>query len=406
MDVKEIKDALSEVTKTIEGKVDERIKAQADKDAATVKALGEEIAELKSQKDAQQKHLDELTAKQSEIKISGQKFADLVLDGLKAANIGSIKNNRSGSASFDVKAAATMTSANYSGGNVGLTSWDNEFARVVRRSPFLRQIVRTRPIGTQGISWAEQANPDPGAAGMTAEGAAKTQTDFDMVERREVSRKITDFIKVSKEALDDISYLASEINQELVELIELKLDEQILSGDNTGQNLKGILTYAPAFSVAGTSLATAGGGVDQANNFDVLRAAAWQIANSGKGKFLPNYILLNPIDAAKMDMTKLTDGQYVIPPFVSAGGQTVYGLRVIENVGVTAGDFLVGDFSKSVLGIREEITINIGYENDDFTKNLVTILGEMRAFHYIKTNHNTAFVKGTFSTAKAAMETA
>lgn len=403
MDVKEIKDALSEVKTSIEANVKEMVQAKADKDAEAVKALTAQIDELKAQKDAQQKHLDELTAKQSAIQISGKGFADMVLDNLKSANIGSLKANRSGSVNFDVKAAATMTSSNYSGGNVGLTAWDSDFARVVRRAPFLRQIVSVRPIGAQGISWAEQANPDPGAAGMTAEGAAKTMTDFDMVERREVARKITAYTKVSKEALDDIAYLAAEINKELVELIELKLDEQILTGDNTGQNLKGIVTYAPAFSVAGSALAL---GVDQANNFDVIRAAAWQIANSGKGKFLPNYVLVNPVDAARMDMTKLTDGQYVIPPFVSAGGQTIYGLRVIENVGVTAGDFVVGDFGKSVLGIREEISINIGYENDDFTKNLVTILGEMRAFHYIKTNHNAAFVKGTFSTARAALETA
>jgi hypothetical protein len=37
---------------------------------------------------------------------------------------------------------------------------------------------------------------------------------------------------------------------------------------------------------------------------------------------------------------------------------------------------------------------------------LVTILAEMRAVHYIKSNHTAAFVKGTFSTAKTALETA
>lgn len=320
----------------------------------------------------------------------------------KAQDIASLKSNRSGSVSMDVKAAATMTSANYSGGTVGLTSFDSEFTRVVRRAPFLRQIVSVRPIGTQGISWAEQANPDPGAAGMTAEGAAKTQTDFDIVERREVARKITAYTKASKEALDDIAYLAAQINQELVELVELKLDEQILSGDNTGQNLKGILQYASAFSVAGSALAL---GVDQANNFDVIRAAAWQIANTGKGKFQPNYVLVNPVDAALMDMTKNTQGSYVIPPFVSAGGQTIYGLQVIENVGVTAGEFVVGDFRKATLGIREGITLNVGYENDDFTKNLVTILAEMRAFHYVRTNDAGSFVSGSFASAKAALET-
>lgn len=384
----------------------ERSQKNYDDIKADFKAQEEKIRELDNTQKELLKSNGRLSLLGGE---SSKSFQEQVLDNMKkfGSDLSRMKENKSMAVGFNVlfntKAAGTMTSGNYSGGNVGLSSWDSDFARVVRRNPFLRQIISTRPMNNQGIAWAEQANADPGEAGMTAEGAAKTQTDFDVVERRETAKKITSYIKVSKEALDDVSYLASEINQELVELIELKLDEQILSGDNLGQNLKGILTYTPSFSVAATVLAN---GVDEANNFDVLRAAAWQIANSGKGKFQPNYALVNPIDAALMDLTKASDGHYVMPPFVSAGGQTIYGLKIIENVGVTAGDFLVGDFRKSILGIREDINIQVGYENDDFTKNLVTILGEMRAFHYIKTNHVNAFVKGTFSTAKTAMETA
>jgi hypothetical protein len=68
---------------------------------------------------------------------------------------------------------------------------------------------------------------------------------------------------------------------------------------------------------------------------------------------------------------------------------------VIENIGVTANTMVVGDFTKSNLRLREDAMISIGYENDDFTKNLVTILGEIRAVHYIKTNHLKAFVNVT-----------
>jgi hypothetical protein len=34
----------------------------------------------------------------------------------------------------------------------------------------------------------------------------------------------------------------------------------------------------------------------------------------------------------------------------------------------------------------------------------VTILGEVRAAHYIKTNHINAFVQGSFATAKALLD--
>jgi hypothetical protein len=78
-------------------------------------------------------------------------------------------------------------------------------------------------------------------------------------------------------------------------------------------------------------------------------------------------------------------------------------MRVVANSGVAVGDFLVGDFKKDILAIREGINIQIGYENDDFTKNLVTILGELRAVNYIKANHVNAFTKGTFATVITAI---
>ncbi len=47
--------------------------------------------------------------------------------------------------------------------------------------------------------------------------------------------------------------------------------------------------------------------------------------------------------------------------------------------------------------------MKVGYENDDFTKNLMTILVEARTVHYIKNNHLNAFVQGDFATAIAAI---
>lgn len=300
---------------------------------------------------------------------------------------------------FNTKAAATMTLGNYSGGTVGLSDWDPIFTRVVRRQPFLRQIVNVRPVSTKYVAWAEQATPD-GGAGATAEGAAKTQADFDIVERNKIVEKITSYIKVSKEALDDIPFLNSEINTELVELLSLKLDADLLSGNGTTPNLKGILSYATTYDPTGSVFQDA---VEQANQFDVIRAVVAQLANNS---YQANYVLINPLDAGLMDMIKVgaSDGRYVLPPFYSANGQVIAGLNVITNPGVTAGDFLIGDFTKSNLAMREEINIQVGYENDDFTKNLVTILGELRATHYIKTNHAGAFYKGTFATVAGELE--
>jgi hypothetical protein len=61
------------------------------------------------------------------------------------------------------------------------------------------------------------------------------------------------------------------------------------------------------------------------------------------------------------------------------------------------------DSTKGNLRIKEDVTIDIGYENDDFTKNLVTVLAEARLVQRVKSNHYGAFVYGDFSDAITAL---
>ena len=304
-----------------------------------------------------------------------------------------LKKSSGNNVNLDVKAATSITLGSYAGTAL-TTEVDRSIVGPQTNMPFFRDIVNVAPIRGNKVTWINKSAVSNGA-GMTAEGATKTQISWTYSEDSADVKKITAYVKVSKEALDDLDFLRSEINTDLRQEIELKLDEQIAEGSGVGQNLKGILTYAPTFAVAGTSLAAA---VDGANRLDVLRSS---VALIRKAKFRANYIAINPVDAALMDMEKGDDNHYILPPFVTADGTRVAGTTVIESFSIDEGSFLVGDFTKSNLRIREEININLGYENDDFTKNMVTILAEMRAVHYIKLHHVPAFVKGTFAAAIA-----
>jgi len=397
-----------EVVSRIEAKINEKAAGFVSKDELTaiksdiaaVKELAEKsdltevkttIAKIEGMVEGLKEQKPETT---SVVKTLGEAISNAYEKSIDA-----IKGLGSGqTVSLDVKAAGTMTiTDNYSGGTVGLSSLEPGLTRVQRRRAFLRQLINVAGTISRYVVWIEQANPDPGAAGMTAEGAAKTQTDFDLVERSSEVKKISAYIKVSKEMLADIAFMRGEINNELMELVQLKLDEQILLGDGTGNNLAGIDANAVAFSAgsfAGTILA--------ANNTDVLRVAIAQIAGAN---FEANYIVLNPADAAALELTKTTTGEYTYPVNMMYGApKTIYGVPVIENNLVPAGEFYVGDFSKSNLRVREDMNIQVGYVNDDFTKNLITILCEARAAHFVKVNHYDAFVKGDFATAKAALE--
>lgn len=405
----EVKEVLEKGLADIKSKFDET-KNELKSELATqleneIKSLEGKFEEVKnaslSKEEAQkmQEHLDKLDVKMQNV--GGKAKAELksifaqVEEKTNDANflkaVSELKNNRGAAANFEVKAVGTMLTSNYTGSYL-TTTVDTNISGAPKKRPLFRDIVNTFAVSGNKVVWVNKVAGE-GGAGMTAEGAAKSQLDFDFVEESANVKKITAYVKVSKEALDDMNFLRNEINSELVEAISLKLDEQVGAGDGLGQNLKGILAYAPTFGVAGTDFAA---GVDNANRLDVIRTAIALIANE---RFMANYVVVNPLDAALMDLEKGTDGHYILPPFITADGTSVSGVRVIESQSIDAGEFLVGDFSKSNLGVKEEININLGYENDDFTKNLVTILAEMRAVHYIKDHQKKAFVQGDFTTA-------
>ena len=333
------------------------------------------------------------TEKKNVFKSMGEAIADAFETSIE--KITEVKEN-GGLINLDVKAVGTMTiTNNYSGGTVALSQLEAGVARIARRMPFLRQLVNTAGTTSKYITYL-QSNGQEGGAGMTAEGAEKTQADFNLVETSVEVKKITSWIKVSKEMIADLPFMRNEINNELMELVELKLDEQVLSGNGSGQNLTGILQNAVAWSAGGFALSIA-----SPNEYDVLRVAISQIQGN---LFNPNYIVLHPEDVAKMELNKTSTGEYTYAMHYTADGVVrVKSIPVVENTGITAGTFLVGDFTKSNLRIREDLNIQVGYVNDDFTKNLMTILCEARAVHYVKSNHYNAFVKGTFSTAKTAL---
>jgi HK97 family phage major capsid protein len=316
----------------------------------------------------------------------------------KREELAAIKGNSDKKLAFKV-AGTMLGSTNISGGNVPVEQRLPGLDIVPSRRVRLLDIVSRGSAESNVISWVSQANKD-GAAGQTAEGAAKNQIDFDLVVNNESLKKTTAYIKISEEMLSDIAFIESEINNELMREILKAVEAQVYSGDGTANNLNGIVTQASAFA-AGSFAGT----VDNANVADVLTVAANQIRLAEHDA--PSYIMLNPSDltALKLIKTSTTDKRYVDRLVMVAGEMSLDGIPIIETTLVAQDTFLIGDFAKSTVYDKGMVDIKVGYENDDFTKNLVTILAEWRGLNIIKTNDASAFVTGTISVAAAALET-
>jgi len=352
---------------------------------------GEDVKTIKS--DIEEIALRVLGLETKGVDKGTQETLGSILEG-KAEELKAMKEKSGRSVQFTLKAAGTMALSTNVTGQVPAAEREQGITRIVRRNPYILQLVNVGTIMSNVWEWVEQKNLDGGAA-MTAEGAAKSQADFDLVVASANVKKVTAYIKVTKEMLDDVELMRSEIDQELTELINLKIDDQLLNGTGLTVNLTGITTNATAWAAGSFALA-----IPTPTKWDALRTAINQVRVN---LFEPNYIVMHPSDVTAMELSKDTTGQYVMPPFAALDGTIVSGIRVVANTGVTIDKFLVGDFSKSGVRFKEGLTINVGYENDDFTKNLVTILAEARLVHRVKSNHYGAFVYGDFSDAITAL---
>lgn len=289
---------------------------------------------------------------------------------------------------LDVKVDTTID-GDYSG-NVALSVLEpgvNRIARPIRR---IREISNVGTTTSKFVTYIQQTqNVAPGEGTLwVGEAGEKFNGQVKYEEVSEEVKKIAAYIKVSKEMLADLSFVRSEINTELMEAIEQNIDNSLVNGAG-GVDLNGLLSVAPAFS-AGTFAGTIPG----ANIMDLIRIAKAQIQAAN---FEPTHVVLNPEDVAKIELTKTSTGEYTYPAFWDAN-MMVAGLTVVSSNNITAGTLVVGDFTKFNIKFREDMNMSVGYENDDFTRNMVTILCEARLVAYIKGNDVNAFVQSDIAT--------
>jgi len=387
------------------------VKATELENAIEAKASKEDIEALKSELKANQVEqikalndtlkeygvaIKKLSAKEKEEALSN---SNSVFEGLKSG-VETLKSIKEGSNErLNFKAAGTMLiSTNVSGGNVPVEQRLPGLDDIPSREVRLLNIVSRGTANSNVISWVSKQNRD-GAAGGTAEGTLKNQIDFDIVVNSETRKKFTAWIKVSEEMVDDIGFMSTEINNELVGELLREVEEQVYEGDGTGLNLNGIFTQASAFIPSTAPVA-----VDNANLVDVLRTAITQIKIALQSS--PNYIMLHPTDVLGLLQIKrsTTDKAYIDALQMVAGQLMLDGVPIIETTLVTVDTYLVGDFTKATVYDNGSISVEVGRDSDDFTKNLITVLAEWRGLNVIKTNQTTAFVKGTISTDAAALE--
>lgn len=293
----------------------------------------------------------------------------------------------------DIRIKATLTSAvTDAAGSVGDAINQTRIAGVLplpQRRMTVRDLLTPGRMDGNTLEYVKETGFTNSAA-MVAEGVAKPESDikFDLVSTS--AKVIAHWFKASKQVLSDISQLQSIIDQRLIYGLAYVEEGQILNGDGLGQNLNGIMTQATAFAAPVV--------IADLNKFDVLRLAMLQAALA---EYPATGHVLHPSDWAEMEMMKDTEGRYLIGNPQGTTAPTLWALPVVTTQAMAVGDFLTGAFKLGAqLFDRWDARVETGYVNDDFIKNLVTILGEERVA--LAVYRPEAFITGDFATALAA----
>ena len=268
-------------------------------------------------------------------------------------------------------------------------------------------LVRTQPTfwnrltkGSTNINplyWVNKSNKQ-GAANFIGEGVLKPIASIDLTVETSNAKKVAERMRVSMELLNDLPGFRSLVENELMYEVEKHANDESLTGTLSSTDIAGVTTLASGFTLTTIEAGTA------PTYMDAIRAAIAQLQSLN---FTDNIVaFVNPIDAANMDLSKSADdGHYLLPPFVSQNGMMVSGVPVIVDNNIAVGSLLIGDMTKYKIAMLEGFTIRWGLDMDDFSKNLITVIGEMRFHQYFSANHTGAFIYDTFATITAAITT-
>lgn len=373
-----------------------------------VQALGVEIkgrmekgetqfASMKEQADEALIKMNEMSARLSELEQKNARSGGNEPDAVKTLGsalssdegIKSILESTSSGHTARVNMKATITSlttdaAGSAGALVSPDRRDGILAMPERRLS-IRDLLTQGRTSSNTVSYVRETG-FTNATASKAEGEAFDYSDLKFEEVHTTVRTIGHLMKASKNILADAPQLESFVNNRLVYGLKEVEDRQLLNGDGSGNNLKGILPQASAFADP-VSLA-------KYTIIDQLRLAMLQATLA---QYPATGIVLNPIDWAKLELEKDTTGRMLIGNPQNGATPMLWRLPIVETTALAAGTFLAGAFKLGAqLFDREEVGVDVAFENDkDFEKNLVTFKCYERLA--LAVYRPEAFIKGTLA---------
>ena len=287
---------------------------------------------------------------------------------------------------IDLKAVGDIATSNVTGGS----RYGQVFAPSIMQGTYRKVHVRDLlPINQAGpgnsYTYMKENGVGEGAIAPTAETGTKPQFDLDLIEATVNFETIAGWIRFTRKAMRNIPGFIAWLQQRLPELLFKVEDQQLLYGNGTTPNIKGIAT-AGNFTAADTSstqieLAL----IDGLSQMEDLLER------------YPTGIVVRPRVYYNFFKNQAsTSGMFDLPKnyIFTNGVLYISGVPVIPTTAVNSGDYFVGDWQNGAqLLIQESMRLEFfEQDSDNVTKNKITArIEETIAFPVYGSDY---FVKG------------
>ena len=216
-------------------------------------------------------------------------------------------------------------------------------------------------------------------AGTKTEGSAPSKSSFLFKTVSFPAFTIATYFTLSDETLDDLQEALDEINVTAPDKINDEIDDQILGTAGNDTSAIGGLFSASVTKHTDFASATYENTVENATIIDLVAKAKLQAETS---KYRPDQVWMNPLDvdnlaALKNDISDSVLDRRIV--FNSIGVPVaIMGLMIKTSTSITADTLAVVDSRQLMIGVRKDMTMEIGYNGTDFTEGQKTVVIKTR----------------------------
>jgi HK97 family phage major capsid protein len=288
---------------------------------------------------------------------------------VKAASYEAFKAGSAQRASAEVKNTVTNTVGNT------FSQRKPDIVGGAFRTLSLEELLITLPATSNAVDYVRETAFTNSAA-ETAEGGIKPESDVTTGLVTKPVATVAHWIKISRQLASDNAALAAYINNRMVYGVNLRVENQIISGNGTAPNMEGF-ARAGNFTAHGYTAAslTAAGLLN--NRFDLIGK---MLGDCVLADYPADAIIVNPGDWWTMRLAKDTQNRYILGDPGSSVAPSLFGVPVVASNAVTADTVFVASLRNAATFYnREGVVIDMSEsDSDNFTRNLVTIRAERR----------------------------